>query len=261
MNNIILSMTSWKKRIHYLPQMLSYFLVTQNELPNRIIITLSENEFKNKENDLPIDLILLLKYTYIELNWITDNIYCHKRHEIFKSITNEDVLILDDDCYYQQNLIDECIKFKNTYSNSIANICLNYTSELKYNGKKMTYSSHVDTGIPKIQNAFLGQCFIPYGTFPTESFNYTYIRDTVCKKCDECWLKPFLIKNNIKIGSLPYSFPPMISGSQSDALVSENFKCEKNGLTLKNNNQNNVLDALPIEYKIAWKHIYSGYAI
>ena len=68
-------------------------------------------------------------------------------------------------------------------------------------------------------------------------------------------------KNNIKIGSLPYSFPPMISGSQSDALVSENFKCEKNGLTLKNNNQNNVLDALPIEYKIAWKHIYSGYAI
>ena len=53
----------------------------------------------------------------------------------------------------------------------------------------------------------------------------------------------------------------MISGSQSDALVSENFKCEKNGLTLKNNNQNNVLDALPIEYKIAWKHIYSGYAI
>ena len=54
--NIIITMTSWKKRIENVPIVLSTIL-NQSKKPDKIVLNLSSDEFRNKERDIPKSVI------------------------------------------------------------------------------------------------------------------------------------------------------------------------------------------------------------
>lgn len=99
----VISLTSWKKRIN------SVHLTIENLLekcPNyHIVLVLSEEEFQNREKDLPKELLSLLDR--IEILWVYKNYKAFKKI-LFTMDKYRDVPIIsaDDDCIYFNNYAD-----------------------------------------------------------------------------------------------------------------------------------------------------------
>lgn len=102
----IISLTSWKKRIDTVWKTL-YTLLKQ--CPGfHIVLVLSEEEFSNKENDLPISLKQLLDNDIIEVLWVKKNLKALKKI-LYTMEKYPDIPIIsaDDDCLYVCNYAQE----------------------------------------------------------------------------------------------------------------------------------------------------------
>ena len=105
---VIVSMTSWTKRIQFVSRTI-FMMEKQSVLPDLIILNLAKDEFVNKEQDLPDDLISLLDtLNNFNINWVKENTKAFKKViPIIEKYKNEDCYILsvDDDWYYDTNYI------------------------------------------------------------------------------------------------------------------------------------------------------------
>ena len=64
---IIITMTSWAKRIKNVPKVV-FSILSNTITPDSIELNLSSDEFINKEKDLPEELILLNQNGIININ-------------------------------------------------------------------------------------------------------------------------------------------------------------------------------------------------
>lgn len=102
----IISLTSWKARINTVPKTL-FSLIKQ--CPGfHIVLVLSEEEFPQKEKELPEDLLLFVENDIIELLWVYKNYKSFKK-VLFTMDKYRDVPIIsaDDDCIYKYNYAEE----------------------------------------------------------------------------------------------------------------------------------------------------------
>lgn len=109
---LIVSMTTWKKRINFCYDALNS-ICNQLLKPDVFYLVLSTKEFPNKLNDLPPFIHTLLNtYPFFKLLWINNNIKQFKKNLpiLSKYWNNPNVLIFttDDDIFY-----------KNTYLNNV----------------------------------------------------------------------------------------------------------------------------------------------
>ena len=102
---IILTMTSWKKRIKYCHKTIE-ILLTNSLPPYKLILNLAKEEFPKKNLELPENLLNLLKYDNFEIFWVEEN------NNVFKKLIptinrfKEDLIItVDDDIIYPNNMI------------------------------------------------------------------------------------------------------------------------------------------------------------
>ena len=78
-NNLICSITSWKKRINLISKNIENIL-NNSVKPFKVILTLSLDEFPNKEKDLPNDILILSKlYNNFEIFWVNGDEKCCKK--------------------------------------------------------------------------------------------------------------------------------------------------------------------------------------
>jgi hypothetical protein len=105
-SGIIITMTSWPKRIKNVEKTLKTIL-ENSVLPEKIIVNLSTEEFPGKESNLPSGLILLAqKNPMIEFHWLKHNTTVWKK--IIPTIIrfkNANVICIDDDRLYPKNFI------------------------------------------------------------------------------------------------------------------------------------------------------------
>lgn len=105
---IIVSMTSWKKRIQYVSKTI-YMMERQSLVPDKIILNLSTDEFPNKEKELPNDLVMLSEtLDNFEIYWVKSNTRAFKKFiptlgRFFEE--NCWILTVDDDYYYNKDYI------------------------------------------------------------------------------------------------------------------------------------------------------------
>lgn len=66
---IIVSMTSWQKRIKNVSKVI-FSLLNQSVKPDSIELNLSIEEFPNKEKDLPEDLQNIIENKLCNVNWV-----------------------------------------------------------------------------------------------------------------------------------------------------------------------------------------------
>ena len=101
-------MTSWTKRINNVKPVLKSIL-NSTVIPNRIYLNLSVEEFPNKKNDLPQDLVEYINSNdRIILNWVEgENTKTMKKiFPILKYLEDDDIIInADDDMMFPKNLI------------------------------------------------------------------------------------------------------------------------------------------------------------
>lgn len=103
---IIVSMTSWKKRINNVPETIKSILINKT-LPDFIVINLSIEEFPNKELDLPKELLKLKANNDIRINWLKGNDKAFKKIiPTLKQYPNDVIIAIDDDFIYPNNFIE-----------------------------------------------------------------------------------------------------------------------------------------------------------
>ena len=107
--HIIVTMTSWTKRITNIPIVMGT-LLNQTIMPNKIVLNLSIDEFKNKEKDLPLQVTNFLEENkeLIYINWLTGkNIRSWKKTlPTFNLFPNDVIINTDDDILYPNNFIE-----------------------------------------------------------------------------------------------------------------------------------------------------------
>lgn len=114
---IILSLTSYPKRIgtaHYTINS----LLRQTVKPDKILLWLTDEEFPNREKDLP-ESILKLKNLGLTIEWCEPIKNFKKNIPAFRKYPDDIVITVDDDVYYKENLVESLY---NAYLNNPKNI-------------------------------------------------------------------------------------------------------------------------------------------
>ena len=110
---IIVSMTSWKKRIDNVPKVV-YSILRNKIKPDVIICNLSTEEFPNKEKDLPEELVLLTEGTCFRINWVKENTKTFKKIVPTLQLYKEKdyyLFSIDDDEIYHRDYIETGLKY------------------------------------------------------------------------------------------------------------------------------------------------------
>lgn len=137
---IIVSLTSWTKRINNVVPVLTTIL-NQDTKADVIQLNLSLEEFPNKEADLPKDLVEMAKNTQLEIEWVEGNDGVFKKIiPTLKKHYGEEyyLLSIDDDFLYRKDYITMMIKYLKKYNSDT--FCL---KNARVVGNKMIYKSSV----------------------------------------------------------------------------------------------------------------------
>lgn len=196
----VITMTSWTKRIQYVAKAIYRFLKTQTVKPDVFYLWLAEEEFPNKEKDLPDDLLMICSAFNVQIKWTKDNEYCFKRWYVFPEHNDDMVISIDDDMFYDPRMIAVVL---DEYKRNTIPCVLHYAGcggviEI-HNGIEYTITQKKVKSA--LGNYFIGQCAFTPHSFPLETLEPKTIdlRKKICPKCDESFLHPYLIKDNIPI--------------------------------------------------------------
>lgn len=246
---IIVSMTSYPKRIRNVAKSVFLLMTKQTRKPDEIHLWLSVQEFPNKEADLPNELITLIGSEAVILHWLPKNTFVHKRHEYFKIARSDDlVFLIDDDVRYSDDLIETVMRAHNLFPNCI--VCYNRYPAHVYHGKSIIYGPVVVSSVPLVnKDRWCGQSMIPAKLYPVEclSDENQAIRDRVDPVSDECWFQPWIVYNDIPIFHLNYGWGLDIDPNirKENGIVGWSHQIESNGLERRDNWLYGVLSSIP----------------
>lgn len=239
---LIVSFTTWTKRHDAAAKMLDIFK-KQTLKPDKIYCWLSSDEYEGE--DVPQVLQNFVDEGYIEVRWVKENTYCHKRHEVFKEHWNDYVFTIDDDIVYPTDYLQKMYDAAQRHPNNP--IC--YTG-CRYEYEQHRYN-HAIKENPSLKNSFLGgiACFPPR-TFPLDDyFGNIDIRSEYAPKCDSSYINVILIKNNVQIFEVNdrrVTWFETIKGTQDVGVWVENRKMEGGGI----NHMENIVRTLVEKFGI-----------
>lgn len=153
---IIVSMTSFPTRIDTTHLALNT-LLRQTMKPDRVILWLAYEQFPNKENDLPQNLLKLMDFG-LEIKWCEDLKSYKKLIPALREFPNDIIITTDDDIYYEDDWLESLY---NAYKNYPDCIYVQRPRRLKLNGDKINVissrkSEKLDLSIPDYYNQPLG---------------------------------------------------------------------------------------------------------
>lgn len=103
-NDLVVSLTSFPARINTVHTSIESLLM-QNLKPNKVILWLSNEEFPNKESDLPNNLLNLKNYG-LSIKWC-ENIGSYKKLiPALRELKNSIIITADDDLYYHPKMVE-----------------------------------------------------------------------------------------------------------------------------------------------------------
>lgn len=247
-SEIIVSLTSYSKRIHEV--YLAIESIMQGSLkPNRIILWLSETEFKNKV--LPITLQNQTKRG-LEIRYCKDIRSFKKLIYTLKDYPEATIITIDDDAIYKFDFIENFIKSHNEnplyiYANRVHRIKTNPDGSLK-NYHNWEWNATIST--PQKNDLFftgVGGVLYPPHSLHEEVFNEDVFLK-ICSTADDVW---FNAMARLKGTEIHKSFTHDSKGE--DYLI--NLKFQADGLGSTNNNPNNCKNDIQIKSVFEKYHI------
>lgn len=197
---LIVSLTSFPERIHEVPFTI-YSLLTQTCKPDLLILWLSYEEFPNKENSLPEDLLRLTNYG-LTIKWI-HNIYSYKKIiPTLKEYPNDIIVTADDDIYYPNDWLENL--YESYYNSCLDNVvyCHRMHKITLQNGFPAPYEKWIHTihnGKPSYLNFATSGGGVLY---PPHCFHHDVSNEKIftqiAPKADDIWLWAMIILNGYK---------------------------------------------------------------
>ncbi len=195
---IIVSLTSYGKRIHEVALTIES-LMEQTILPNRIILWLS-----NKEKNIPTALKQLEKRG-LEIEFCNDIGSYKKLLPALKKFANAIIITVDDDVYYEYDLLENLIVANKKFPNDI----------LAHRMHRMTLNQEKDVMpyfawehcVKDFEPSFLNFAVGVGGVlYPPDSFDESVFDESVfmniCRYGDDIWFKAMSILKNRKTRSV-----------------------------------------------------------
>lgn len=194
---IIISLTSFPERIDSC-HLSILSLLNQDLKPDRIILWLAEEQFSD-ENILPKQLLDLKKYG-LEIKWYHD-IKAYKKIIPTLIYYPEAIIVtVDDDWYYQKNMLKILIEEHEQYPEEI--ICHAITHpKFDENGKLKSGDMNIDyRGVSSYFNKILGGSGV---LFPPHSLDREVLNEKIFMKeaptNDDIWIWGMAVKNKTLI--------------------------------------------------------------
>lgn len=196
---LIVSLTSYPARIHLVLKVLES-LYAQTMQPDRILLWLAEEQFPNREADLPPKLVDDSKEGKFVLRWCSEDLGSHKKYfYAMQEFSNDLILTVDDDTLYHpqtvQTLYHSYLKFPQAVSALRTSLCLfdNKGELLPYSLWPSFYKKVV--GKPTMQLAAIGKGGVLYPPHLLDA--RAFDKDLMLKLCasypvpsgDDLWLK------------------------------------------------------------------------
>lgn len=125
---LIVSLTSYPARICAVPKVLES-LYAQTKQPDKILFWLAEEQFPNREADLPQQLVDDVMAGKFELRWRNEDLGVHKKYYYVMHEFPDDIIVtVDDDTIYHpqtiQTLYDSFLNFPQAVSALRTTLCL-----------------------------------------------------------------------------------------------------------------------------------------
>lgn len=216
-HQIIISLTSYPKRIKTASKTIET-LMLQSYKADKIILWLAKDEFPNKEEDLPNDIIELKKKG-LEICWC-ENLKSYKKLiPALKKYPNDIIVTADDDLLYDKKWLELLIKSYQKNPEVInAHRChrINFKNNLysiswnSYSPSKPEYNLFCTTG---------SGILYPPNVFSPEVFNSDVFMK-ICPTNDDLWFWAQAVLNNKKIQVIKGNIQELncINGTQEDCL-------------------------------------------
>ncbi len=119
---IIVSLTSFPERINVVVKTIKTLLI-QTMKPDKVILWLAQEQFPNKEDDLPKELLDLKEYG-LTIDWYKDIRSYKKIIPALKKYPDSVIITTDDDIYYAPDTVETLYRSYLKYPNDIqANRC------------------------------------------------------------------------------------------------------------------------------------------
>lgn len=226
---IIVSLTSFPGRINLVHKTL-FSIMNQSYKPNMIILWLSEEQFPNKEKDLPSTLINLKKYG-LSIMWVKNDIKSYKKLiPALERFRDEIIITADDDLYYPKYWIERLVS---SYKKHPEDIHCHLITRIKCENKKINTVKREKIYInkPSFNNKLLGGS----GTlYPPNSLHCEVTNEKLFMKLaptsDDIWFWAMALKNGTKIRWIENSMKKLYyteNSQETDCLWKINDQGEK----------------------------------
>jgi len=231
---LIVSLTSFPERIPDIFFNL-YSLLNQTKQPDMLILWLAEEQFPNKEKDLPERVLDLQKYG-LTIKWCKDIKSYKKLVFALKEFPNDIIVTADDDIFYPENWLELLYK---SYQDNPQYIHCHRAHQITFNNAGQLNSYNEWPKCITIDNAsFLNFCTTGGGVlYPPDALYKDTLNEELfmklCPTADDIWFWAMAVLNNTKIRVVDNNITELIYINPE-----LEFKMN-NGLTLNKINQFN----------------------
>jgi hypothetical protein len=226
----IVSLTSFPGRIENVWIVIEC-LLRQSYKPDAIILWLSKHQFNG--TSIP-DSLLKQQQRGLTIKFVDDDLKSHKKYlYAFDLYPNDYMVTVDDDLYYDEDLIDNLIKMKSKFPNSIAtNRChkmlINNVGEIQKYGRWMHNSTELKPSYILFPTCGFGTLYSRQDF--TDSYNNIELIKKLAPFADDIWLKiQTLLANSSIVTNNKYNKDPLtVKSSQIESLVKVNVQAGRN---------------------------------
>lgn len=235
---LIVSLTTYPARIKYVRQVLNT-IYNQTHPADQIILWLAEEQFPQKENDIPKNLMQLVADEKLTIRWC-DDLKSHKKYFYALQEYPEDLIVtIDDDLLYHPRLLERLYAsyLKHPYAVSAVRAHLITISETKGILPYKYWIGGIDTYLNKASMQLLctggaGALYPPH-LFKPELFDKEALMN-ICPLADDLWLKTMELLSDVPVVvAEPYQGLNYVKDSQEDALYHQNVGQNQNDIQLK----------------------------
>ena len=190
--SVILSLTSYGKRVKGSAVFTVYSLLRQTVRPERVVLWLNENEFSDQ--NLPNDLRFLCNYG-LEVRYSKDIGSYTKIIHSLSAFPDKHIITADDDLYYSKNFVQEFIEAHRQHPQAIitgfAKIPVSDGEQQLAPYEVWPEYHHVSTSFQYDSSRLfplgVGGVFYPSHVFDDEVSNEA-VFTALCPKADDIWL-------------------------------------------------------------------------
>ncbi|WP_097003404.1 glycosyltransferase [Lacrimispora amygdalina] len=234
-SDIIISLTSFPARINTV-WITIQTLLNQTVKPKKLILWLAEEQFINKEKDLPHKLLKQKEYG-LTIKFC-DDLRPHKKYfYAMQQYPKCAIITVDDDIFYPETLVEELQKLSKKYPDTV---CCTWAHEITFeNGEIAPYgqwSYGVNGYEPnmKLIPIGCGGVLYPASILPMETYDKETIKK-ICLNSDDLWLKGMSVLNDVpavRIRKEPLIYYSLVN-TKSSGLYVTNIGQDRNDIALR----------------------------